>query len=423
MKPRTAIDAARCMKCGFCMSVCPIYEDDRVETHVARGRNMLIKMVSEKQLPVDKTYRAGLSYCLLCRRCESVCLAGLSPAEITIQARHRVATETRPSFLERLFHRALVSHRAVIAGLAGMASVLPGVSVTSGRPMRHLVEAVSLLSGNLSLPQGCGPFRSSRIARCTQPAGDRAAKGRIALFPGCVFEFFMPQIATDMVRALASTGFEVFYPPGLSCCGQAVYSKGDFKTARLMAERNIRALSSFDYVVTGCGTCGSALKDYPGWFEKTDPMQGRAADLAARSIDFTEFLDATGFKPPAAIDGGHTVTYHDPCHMRWHLGISAPPRRLLQSIRGMTYRELYRADSCCGLGGAFGLTHRDIGLRLLDKKMTAIRDSGAQTVVTSCPGCLLNLKAGARRHRLPIQVLHISKFMAGPVTAYNRPIE
>jgi glycolate oxidase iron-sulfur subunit len=375
---------------------------------------MLIKMASENQLPVDKTYRASLGYCLLCRRCESVCLAGLSPAEITIQARHRVATETRPSFPQRLFHRALVSHRAVIAGLAGMASVLPGVSGNNGRPMRHLVEAAALLSGNLSMPSGARPFHSQPIPRCTQPADGVVLKGRIALFPGCVFEYFMPQIATDMVTALARAGFEVSYPHGLSCCGQAVYSKGDFKTARLMAERNIRALSAFDHVVTGCGTCGSALKDYPGWFGKSDPMQGRAADLVRRSIDFTEILDATGFEPPPPFDSGQTVTYHDPCHMRWHLGISAPPRRLLQSIRGISYREMDRADACCGLGGAFGLTHRDIGLRLLDKKMAAIRASGAQTVVTSCPGCLLNLKAGARRHRLPIQVLHISKLMAGP---------
>ncbi|MCG6892881.1 MAG: (Fe-S)-binding protein, partial [Desulfobacteraceae bacterium] len=55
------------MKCGFCMSVCPVYETDHVETHVARGRNMLIRMARDKRLPRDKAYLSSLTYCLLCR--------------------------------------------------------------------------------------------------------------------------------------------------------------------------------------------------------------------------------------------------------------------------------------------------------------------------------------------------------------------
>ncbi|MBI5589453.1 MAG: (Fe-S)-binding protein [Deltaproteobacteria bacterium] len=414
MNPIGAIDPARCMKCGFCMSVCPVYIHDRVETHVARGRNMLIKMVAENRLPRDNAYRASLTYCLLCRRCESVCPAGLLPAEITIHARHDVVKKSRPSLLRRLVHRAMVGNRAVIAQLIGMASVLPGVSVKNGKPMRHLAEAASILSGNLSLPSGALRSFARPIPRHARPAAGVAVKGRIAIFPGCVFEFFMAEIARDMITALARAGFEVYFPQGLSCCGHAVYSDGEFKTARLMAERNIRVLSNFDRVVTGCATCGSALKGYAGWFEKNDPMHGLAADLARRSVDFTQLLHAADFKPPEPAGIGRSVTYHDPCHMRWHQGISESPRRLLQSISGISYREMEGADACCGLGGAFGLTHRQIGLRLLDEKMTAIRRSGAQTVVTACPGCLLHLKAGARRHHLPVQVLHISRLMAGP---------
>jgi glycolate oxidase iron-sulfur subunit len=415
MKPLGAIDPARCMKCGFCMSVCPIYIHDRVETHVARGRNMLIKMAAENRHPRDEAYRSSLTYCLLCRRCESVCLAGLSPAEITIQARHAVAQKSRPSFPRRLIHRAMVGNRSVIAKLIGMASVLPGVSAKNGRPMRHLAEAASLLSGNLSLPSGAFRSFTRQVPRHATPAAGVAEKGRIAIFPGCVFEFFMAEIARDMITALAGAGFEVVFPQGLSCCGQAVYSDGNFKTARLMAERNIQVLAGFDRVVTGCATCGSALKSYAGWFEKNDPLRGPAADLASRSVDFTELLDAVDFQPPALI--GRSVTYHDPCHMKWHQGISASPRRLLQSTPGISYREMEGADACCGLGGAFGLAHRQIGLRLLDEKMSAIQRSGAQTVVTACPGCLLHLKAGARRHHLPVEVLHISKLMAGEATA------
>jgi glycolate oxidase iron-sulfur subunit len=324
---------------------------------------MLIHMAAQHQLPRDNAFRASLSYCLLCRRCESVCLAGLSPADITIHARHVAATNSRPSLPKRLIHRAMVGNRALIAKLIGMAAVLPGVSNHNGRPMRHLVEAASLLSGNLSLPTGALPSFFRSIPRHANPAAGVTARGRIAIFPGCVFEFFMAEMARDMITALTRAGFEVFFPQGLSCCGQAVYSDGDFKTARLMAERNIRVLSNFDRVVTGCATCGSALKGYADWFEKDSPLQAHAADLARRSFDFTELLAEVDFQAPGTAIAGETVTYHDPCHLRWHQGIRKSPRRLLQSIPGVSYREMDGADACCGLGGAFGLNHRQNGLR------------------------------------------------------------
>ena len=59
----------------------------------------------------------------------------------------------------------------------------------------------------------------------------------------------------------------------LTCCGLAVRSAGDVKTAQLMAEHNIEKLTSFDHIITGCATCGSALKDYGKWFSDNDPCQ------------------------------------------------------------------------------------------------------------------------------------------------------
>jgi Fe-S oxidoreductase len=34
-------------------------------------------------------------------------------------------------------------------------------------------------------------------------------------------------------------------------------------------------------------------------------------------------------------------------------------------------------------------------------------------VVTSCPGCLIQLKDGVRRNKLPVKVMHISVLMRG----------
>ena len=71
------------------------------------------------------------------------------------------------------------------------------------------------------------------------------------------------------------------------------------------------------------------------------------------------------------------------------------------------------ADKCCGLGGSFGITHRDASLAILDKKMESIKKTGAEVVVTSCPGCMIQLMDGVRRQGLPIDVMHISRMIRG----------
>ena len=129
------------------------------------------------------------------------------------------------------------------------------------------------------------------------------------------------------MQVLAQTGYEVVYMRDLTCCGLAVRSAGDVKTAQLMAEHNIEKLASFDQIITGCATCGSALKDYGKWFADDDPMQKRARVFSAKVSDFSEFLVKEVVQ--SQIGEPVTVTYHDPCHLKWHQGISSQPREIL----------------------------------------------------------------------------------------------
>jgi glycolate oxidase iron-sulfur subunit len=235
----------------------------------------------------------------------------------------------------------------------------------------------------------------------------------VAFFPGCAFEFFFADFGKNIVLALAQAGFEVVNPSGLTCCGLAVQSAGDLVTAGEMAGRNMKALSGFDHIVTGCATCGSTLKNYENWLPLDPPPHPISRDFSSKVKDFSEFLVGQGFKPKAATRLPARVTYHDPCHLKWHQGIQESPRQLLTAIDGVDFVEMEGADSCCGLGGSFGITHRDESLAIQDRKMKSIAKTNADAVVTSCPGCLIQLTDGARRHQLPVKVMHISQFVCG----------
>lgn len=402
-------DPARCIKCGFCMSACPLYRMDHIESHVARGRHVLVKMAQDGELERDGKYKESLFFCLLCGRCETVCPAGLSTVAITQHSRSALYAQGGLPLFQRLVYRGIFQRRSVMASTLGLVGLLPGFSSREGVPLRHMADIASGIASGISIPRLSKPFLSQRIAERAEPETGTGVKGSVGFFPGCSFEFFFAGVGEMTFNALRDLGYRVVYPAKLSCCGLAVNSGGDAKTARSMARRNIELLSGFDHVVTGCATCGATLKEYGQWFEGDDGWRERARLLSEKVEDFSEFVA----KRMPRIDSRHSekVTFHDPCHLRWRQGIQREPREILRSVAGVEVVEMDRADACCGLGGAFGLRNRELSLAMQKEKMESIARTGAQTVVTSCPGCMIQLMDGARRHSLQIEVKHISQYL------------
>jgi glycolate oxidase iron-sulfur subunit len=412
-------DVNLCMKCGFCMSNCPVYTVDHIESHVARGRNMLIKQANDGEIPLDGDYYERLSYCLLCGRCETVCMAKIPLPAVNVAARTELVNKKGLPFWQKLVYRGILKDRPLMARLMGIAAGIPGFSRKDGRPLRHMAEIASLFTRGLSLPRLSKPFLGKRLPEVTMPPHGIKKRGSVAIFPGCAFEFFFADTGESIVRNLAEAGYEVVYPQGLACCGLAVRSAGDLATAQEMAKKNIEILAPYDTIVTGCATCSSAFKDYGEWFADDDEWREKAENLSARVSDFSDFMVKQGFRPETVEP--LVVTYHDPCHLKWHQGIAEQPRRLLNSIDGIKFVEMEGADDCCGLGGSFSLSHRDISLAIQDKKMESIKKTGAKVVVTSCPGCIIQLRDGARRHGVDIEVKHISELVRGQKEPPRKP--
>jgi len=105
------------------------------------------------------------------------------------------------------------------------------------------------------------------------------------------------------------------------------------------------------------------------------------------------------------------VTYHDPCHLRRKLGIFKEPRDLLISTPGLEYVEMREANRCCGQGGGFNLANYDLSLKILDRKIQAVEETGADFVTTTCSGCLLQLMDGLHQAGLKKEVRHLVEML------------
>jgi len=101
----------------------------------------------------------------------------------------------------------------------------------------------------------------------------------------------------------------------------------------------------------------------------------------------------------------------EPCHLAHAQRIREAPRRLLRELPGIQLQEMDEPALCCGSAGVYNVVHPDHAGRLLERKIDAIARSGAPIVVTSNPGCHLQMQAGLRRAGVVVEVKHIADLL------------
>jgi glycolate oxidase iron-sulfur subunit len=119
-------------------------------------------------------------------------------------------------------------------------------------------------------------------------------------------------------------------------------------------------------------------------------------------------IDRIKLKPELRTKTPKTVaiTYHDPCHLKKTLGVSAQPRAVLKANPGYQLKEMAQPDACCGMGGSFNLQYYEISSEIGRRKRDNIKASGCEVVATGCPACMLQLSDVLSRSKDHIAVRH-----------------
>jgi len=108
------------------------------------------------------------------------------------------------------------------------------------------------------------------------------------------------------------------------------------------------------------------------------------------------------------------VTYHDPCQLVRYLSVIEEPRRILNSIENI---ELVETDwtrgawaTCCGGGGGFETVFPALSQVLAVNRVNELMETGADVIVTHCPGCVMQLKDGLRQLKIKgVEVLDLAQ--------------
>jgi glycolate oxidase iron-sulfur subunit len=246
------------------------------------------------------------------------------------------------------------------------------------------------------------------------PAG--ASGLRVAFFPGCVVDKMFPQVGEAVIKILNKKGVGIYLPAGQACCGIPVLTSGDRQTFDQLIEMNLKLFADqhFDYLVTPCASCTSTIKElWPHLYGGSRALLPKIVSLGEKTRDITEFLAdlCPVSEHPAAGGEADLVTYHDPCHLKNSLGITAQPRILLKAT-GRTFVEMNEAGTCCGCGGSFNVAHYEMSKKIGNRKADNIVGSGAKTVATSCPACMMQITDMLSRRDKGIEVRHVVELYA-----------
>jgi L-lactate dehydrogenase complex protein LldE len=234
---------------------------------------------------------------------------------------------------------------------------------------------------------------------------------KVSLMVTCLGDVFFPDVGAATVRLLRRLGVEVDFPPAQTCCGQPMFNSGFHPDARDLARHTIQAFANGRLVVTPSGSCAAMVKlEYPELFHDDLVWHGRAEDLAHRTHELSDFLvNVLGVEDVGARFEGK-ATYHMACHLRG-LGVQTEPERLLRKVRGLDYVPLERGDECCGFGGSFSVRYPGISGAMVEDKATFIEQTGAEAVVATDAGCLMNIAGCLRRRGSKVRTLHLAEVL------------
>lgn len=409
-----------CTRCGFCLPSCPTYiESGKDEAHSPRGRIALMKGLVDGRIEIDEDVKRSIDMCLGCRACEPVCPSGVNFGRLLEQARDAIYQHNKQSIpvkaarniaFKQLFpHQNRMVNAASLlgfyqrSGLQFMAQST-GVMKLFPEPLRTMEKVLPKV-----------PKRKELKNRQHYFAPLQKKKKRVAFFSGCLMDTLFMRTNDATTKLLQYAGCEIVVPKLQGCCGALHGHSGEMNQAKEMAKGNIAAFEAenVDYIITNAGGCGAFLNDYTHLLKDDPEWSKRAQAFSMKIKDITRILVELEFDSlPLALEE-QIVTYQDSCHLKNGQQTFREPRQLLRSIKGVSFVEMVDAGRCCGSAGIYNIVESEMSMRILDYKMEQTKKTQAKVIVTTNPGCLLQMKLGIEREGLAdkMSAVHIVELL------------
>lgn len=370
-------DAHKCLRCGFCVTLCPIHSHSKWESESPRGRMLLIRGMLEEGLKANSIIRDRMFECTLCGYCKYRCPAGVRTIDAYKAVRHQ-------------FDELNLSPEP--------ANILEKNLIESGNIFNHPKEARIEWIDYMDL--------ANSIKKINKPA-------EIVYFTGCstVLSGRAMSIAAATASLLNYLGLDwTLLGENEKCCGNPLLLSGKLKHVEAIAKHNVEAIEKLgaSIVVTSCPGCYRVLKsEYPEIVGKFDFEILHITQLLEKALDDEKLK----FKNKIEAK----IVYHDPCELGRLMNVFDPPRKLIENIPGVKLTEfIYNRNlaQCCGAGGLMKATFPSIALNQAIVKLTEAHEVEAEILASACQTCKLNMMDAASEKNDEIKIADVTELVA-----------
>lgn len=408
-----------CIHCGLCLPACPTYLASGLEMESPRGRIYLLAQLAKENLATSKQVQKHIDSCLGCMGCQSACPSGVQYERILEQAKYNFTTQ-KPAwkrFIQRAIFSFLLPNQKLLSILTRLLQlyqelkledILEHLPVSSQSATR--LRWWNSLSSSFFLAYGKTLPAQDYTSAYSSPVLNSVSGKPVQIFHGCVMNVLFKQVNQATAQILWHQGYSVS-TPAQTCCGALAAHAGEKDIARKLAERNMEffARTTGNIVVTASG-CAAMMKEYEYLFDD-EIRKERAQNFAKRIKDTVEILNDTIIEQKLPITEAK-VSYHAACHLCHVQKIHQEPIDILKAACGDRFVPLEEAENCCGSAGIYNLLQPEISKEIRERKIDCVEASNCNILVTTNPGCQLQIAAGLKERNSTIKVLHISELIS-----------
>ena len=365
-----------CARCGYCRTVCPIYQTVGWESASPRGKISLARQIfalDQKDRMTDE-FVQRLSQCTLCGACAHACSTDIDTQRLWKELRERIAAEGKSPQGYQVLRKNLLNNK----------------NITTNSNSERLDWAEDLDDAE------------------QLQARDGAD---VCYFVGCVSSFF-PQaseiaVAVSEILTAANINFTTLGGDEW-CCGFPLFGCGYADDGRKFVSHNVQRIKDLGIhtIIASCPSCYHVWKN-----DAADFLEGYELNV----FHATEFIALLIRNKQIKLkEMNDVITYHDPCDLGRNSGIFQAPRDIIQSIPGATFIELKHNQMnslCCGGGGNLQSVDPELTNTISNIRTQEIKESGASIVVSACQQCMKILNIAVRKAGLPVKVMDICQLV------------
>ena len=363
---------AKCVLCGKCLEVCPLFAATGREELSPKAKFFLAQAMAGNDPEISEKAALELAgKCLSCGKCEKACPLSLCVPELlsNLRAAHLgIESKLWLAWVEKA--------RVLWPVMTTLSRFAPRFA--SGK-LGGLVSGLKAMDTRTRLTPWLKPVRF-----------DACGKGRLAvLFPGCVAAHVQPHWTASAGRLLAGLGFTVLPQPDFACCGCTLGHAGLKEAQREMQLQNVRAWrqAGRPELVSFCATCRCGLRGYAsrdlGW----EP--GERDRWLGGLAPFSELAGRVTYE--VSPDAPARVHYHSPCHGAG----GGQDLEFLKNVLGGRLLARTKKNLCCGFGGALKLSAPELSDTVAKRCLDFYGPKPGEQILTGCSGCVIQLRANA----------------------------